>query len=242
MIPACVSAALTAFVSAFFPITPVEPYLVALAAATGYSPIALGVAAAVGQTIGKTTLFLGARGAIRSARLRGWIEAAKRRREHRRADRCARAATGQAVVGDSTGPNPSAARTGAEAAAGEVRTAAAAAECEARLSSSAAHIDSAETGEARTDTAAAATVRESRRGPFAPVVATGRRLLTLLDRPSLAVPILLLSATTGFPPLMATSIYAAGTRINLPLFVAACLVGRSIRFIAIAYAPQLVLG
>jgi membrane protein YqaA with SNARE-associated domain len=85
-------------------------------------------------------------------------------------------------------------------------------------------------------------VRERLRTPLAALVALGRRLLALLDRPSLAAPILLLSATTGFPPLMATSICAAGTRINLPLFVAACLIGRSIRFIAIAYAPHLVLG
>jgi hypothetical protein len=93
VIAACVSAALTALVSAFFPITPVEPYLVALAAATDYSPIALGIAAAVGQTIGKTTLFLGVRGALHSERLRGWVDAAERRREDRRAARCERAAT-----------------------------------------------------------------------------------------------------------------------------------------------------
>jgi membrane protein YqaA with SNARE-associated domain len=188
VIAACLTAALTALVSAFFPITPVEPYLLALAAATEYSPIALGVAAAVGQTIGKTTLFLGARGAFRSARLRRWVEAAEERRDRRRA---------------------SAAREDVATGSG---------------------------------TASTATDVRVRRGPFAALIATGRRLLALLDRPSLAVPILLLSATTGLPPLMATSIYAAGTRINLPLFVAACLVGRSIRFIAIAYAPQLVLA
>ncbi|MDN3241317.1 hypothetical protein [Glycomyces tritici] len=187
MIAACLTAALTAFVSAFFPITPVEPYLLALAAATSYSPIALGIAAAVGQTLGKTTLFLGARGAFRSARLRRWVEAAEERRDRRRADR---SPEGAAAEGDG----------------------------------------------------AASTAVRVRRGPLAALIAFGRRLLALLDRPSLAVPILLLSATTGLPPLMATSIYAAGTRINLPLFVAACLVGRSIRFIAIAYAPQLVLG
>ncbi|WP_205325981.1 hypothetical protein [Glycomyces sp. YM15] len=219
MIPACLSAALTAFVSAFFPITPVEPYLVALAAATGYSPIALGVAAAVGQTIGKTTLFLGARGAIRSTRLRQWLEAAKRRRGRQRAARCAEAAVAPTAAVEAPA-NPA-----AESGAG--RTA-------------------AESGTARTavdtDTAAGPAVRGRRTGPFAALVATGRRLLTLLDRPALAAPVLLLSATTGFPPLMATSICAAGTRINLPLFVAACLIGRSVRFIAIAYAPQLVLS
>ncbi|MEU5155285.1 hypothetical protein [Glycomyces sp. NPDC021274] len=199
MIAACLTAALTAFVSAFFPITPVEPYLLALAAATAYSPIALGIAAAVGQTLGKTTLFLGARGAFRSARLRRWVEAAEERRERRRADRCAEPASDDGVRADDGGAAP-------EGGGG------------------------------------APTATRVRRGPIAALIATGRRLLALLDRPSLAVPILLLSATTGLPPLMATSIYAAGTRINLPLFVAACMVGRSIRFIAIAYAPQLVLG
>lgn len=182
MIAACLTAALTALISAFFPVTPVEPYLVALAAATDYSPIALGAAAAVGQTIGKTTLFLGVRGALHSARLQGWVEAVERRREARRCDRAA------------------------------------------------------------TEPAGSTVVRERLRAPLAALVALGRRLLRLLDRPALAAPILLLSATTGLPPLMATSICAAGTRINLPLFVAACLIGRSIRFIAIAYAPQLVLG
>lgn len=183
MIAACLSAALTALVSAFFPITPVEPYLVALAAATEYSPIALGIAAAVGQTIGKATLFLGARGALHSERLRRWTEAAKERRERRRCDRAANVPVGGGTA-----------------------------------------------------------VRARLRTPLDSLVASGRRLLTLLHRPALAAPILLLSATTGFPPLMATSIYAAGTKINLPLFLTACVIGRSIRFIAIAYAPQLVLS
>ncbi|MFG3342493.1 hypothetical protein [Glycomyces sp. NPDC048151] len=186
MIAACLTAALTALVSAFFPVTPVEPYLVALAATTDYSPVALGVAAAVGQTVGKTTLFLGVRGALHSARLRSWVDAVEERRERRRA--CA-----------ASDPEP--ARSGPGTA-----------------------------------------VRERLRAPLAPLWAIGRKLLRLLDRPALAAPILLLSATTGLPPLMATSVCAAGTRISLPLFVAACLVGRSVRFVAIAYAPQLVLG
>lgn len=191
MIAACLTAALTALVSAFFPVTPVEPYLIGLAAATGYSPIALGLAAALGQTVGKTTLFLGVRGALRSDRLRGWVDAAERRRERRRAARC----------GETDAPpgSPVGATT-------------------------------------------ATTVRERLRAPLAPIVAVARKLLALLDKPALAAPILLLSAVTGMPPLMATSICAAGTRINLPVFVAACFVGRSIRFIVIAYAPQLVLS
>lgn len=191
MIAACLTAALTALVSAFFPVTPVEPYLIGLAAATGYSPIALGLAAALGQTVGKTTLFLGVRGALRSDRLRGWVDAAERRRERRRAARCGET--------DAPSGSPMGATT-------------------------------------------ATTVRERLRAPLAPIVAVARKLLALLDKPALAAPILLLSAVTGMPPLMATSICAAGTRINLPVFVAACFVGRSIRFIVIAYAPQLVLS
>ncbi|HEX2145741.1 MAG TPA: hypothetical protein VHG10_14670 [Glycomyces sp.] len=188
MIAAWLTTALTGLVSAFFPITPVEPYLVALAAATSYNPVGLGIAAAVGQTAGKTVLFLGARGALRSARLRGWIEAAERRREQRRAKQPT-----EATFGESSG------------------------------------------------TATATAVRGRIRTAAAPVVVAGRKLLALLDRPALAAPILLLSATTGFPPLMAASIYAAGTRISVPVFIAACLLGRSIRFIAIACAPALVL-
>jgi membrane protein YqaA with SNARE-associated domain len=238
MIPACLSAALTAFVSAFFPITPVEPYLVGLAAATSYSPIALGVAAAVGQTIGKTTLFLGARGAIRSARLRGWLEAAKQRRERRRAARCAKAAMTPTVVAcDSGTPRPVAGADEFSAPAAEIQTSTET--TGAQTVTAARQVRTVIDGDA---VAAPPSWRDRLRVPFTALVATGRRLLVLLDRPALAAPILLLSATTGLPPLMAASIYAAGTRINLPLFVAACLVGRSIRFIAIAYAPQLVLS
>jgi membrane protein YqaA with SNARE-associated domain len=197
MIAACLTAALTALVSAFFPVTPVEPYLVGLAAATNYSPIALGLAAALGQTIGKTTLFLGVRGALHSDRLRGWVDAAERRRERRRASRCGQFGEGE------TGATESGAPAG---------------------------------------TRTATKVRERLRAPLAPVVAVARKLLALLDKPALAAPILLLSAVTGMPPLMATSICAAGTKINLPVFVTRCFVVRSIRFIAIAYAPQLVLS
>jgi membrane protein YqaA with SNARE-associated domain len=85
-------------------------------------------------------------------------------------------------------------------------------------------------------------VRERLRAPLAPVVATARRLLALLDRPGLAAPVLFLSAVTGLPPLMAASIYAAGTKMHLSVFLIACFTGRAIRFIAIACAPQLLLG
>lgn len=213
MIAACLSAALTALVSAFFPVTPVEPYLLGLAAATDYSPVALGLAAALGQTIGKTTLFLGVRGALRSDRLRRWVEAAERRRERRRAARCG--------APESGGEADSVESVGVEANS------------------------PVGTGTAKTSpvsTVPVSTMRERLRAPLAPVVAVARKLLSLLDKPALAAPILLLSAVTGMPPLMATSICAAGTKISLPLFVTACFVGRAVRFIAIAYAPQLVFG
>jgi membrane protein YqaA with SNARE-associated domain len=52
----------------------------------------------------------------------------------------------------------------------------------------------------------------------------------------------LLSALVGMPPLLVTSVYAAGTPMSAATFGAICLVGRSVRFIAIALAPQLVMS
>ena len=69
----------------------------------------------------------------------------------------------------------------------------------------------------------------------------GVRLTALLDRPALSAPIVLLSATVGMPPLLLVSAYAARTRMTAGLFTATCLLGRSIRFIAIAFAPQLIM-
>ncbi|MQM26484.1 hypothetical protein [Glycomyces albidus] len=83
MIAAYASTFLTALVSAFVPVTPIEPYLIGLAALTGYGPIGLGIAAAVGQTIGKTVIFLGARGVFRSERVRGWLAAVAERKRRR---------------------------------------------------------------------------------------------------------------------------------------------------------------
>lgn len=43
------------------------------------------------------------------------------------------------------------------------------------------------------------------------------------------------------PPLLVTSVYAAGTRMSAATFGVICLVWRSVRFIAIALVPQLFL-
>jgi hypothetical protein len=67
-------------------------------------------------------------------------------------------------------------------------------------------------------------------------------LIILLDRPGVAAPIVFLSALVGVPPLLVTSVYAAGTHMSAAMFGAICLVGRSIRFIAIALVPPLVVN
>jgi uncharacterized membrane protein YdjX (TVP38/TMEM64 family) len=180
VIAAYLSTCLTALLSAFFPLTPVEPYLVGLAAATGYGPVGLGIAAGVGQTIGKTMIFLGARGVFRSERVRRLAAAAVRH-------------GGRDDTAEPDPPSPAGFGGRMRALAGPTRAAAA-------------------------------------------------RLTALLERPALTVPILFLSATTGLPPLLATSVCIAGTRVSIPLFAGVCLVGRSVRFIALAYAPQLILG
>jgi membrane protein YqaA with SNARE-associated domain len=50
---------------------------------------------------------------------------------------------------------------------------------------------------------------------------------------------LLVSAVTGFPPLLAASVYLGRTPMRLITFAATCLLGRTIRFVTIALAPQL---
>jgi hypothetical protein len=69
MIAALVTTAAVALASAFVPAIPIEAYLVAAIATTGTDPVALGVAAGLGQTAGKLLTFLAARGFIRSSRL-----------------------------------------------------------------------------------------------------------------------------------------------------------------------------
>ncbi|WP_157517447.1 hypothetical protein [Micromonospora rifamycinica] len=51
---------------------------------------------------------------------------------------------------------------------------------------------------------------------------------------------LLVSAVTGFPPLLAASVYLARTPLRPVAFAATCPLGRTIRFVAIALTPRLV--
>jgi hypothetical protein len=55
-----------------------------------------------------------------------------------------------------------------------------------------------------------------------------------------ATGVLLVSAVTGFPPLLATSIYLDRTPMRALVFAVICLLGRTTRFITIALAPHLV--
>lgn len=161
MIAAYLGAVIAGAVSAFSPVTPVEPYLVAVMSTTGCQPVPLGIAAALGQTAGKVAMFLVARGTLRSARLRRWSTAMARRLNRRRTGRMARA------------------------------------------------------------------------------TAALRAMTTLLDRRWLRAPIVFASALTGVPPLLATTVYTAQTPMPASTFAVVCLLGRSIRFVAIAAAPQL---
>ncbi|MEV4764306.1 hypothetical protein AB0J89_16955 [Micromonospora chokoriensis] len=158
------AAAAVGLLSAFLPFTPAEPYLIAAVTTTGAPPVALGVAAAAGQTAGKVLIFLGARGAIRSQ----WLQ---RRFSGRPA----------------TAPQPP----------GRLAT------------------------------------------MFARPKAAGARLVEVLERPRHTAGMLLISAVTGFPPLLATSVYLGRTPMPPAAFAAACLLGRTIRFVMIALAPQL---
>lgn len=79
--------------SAVSPVTPIEPYLIALTATTSHQPVALGVAAALGQTAAKLAMFLASRGVIRSPWLRRWLD-------KRTAPKAA--ATASAVAADGT--------------------------------------------------------------------------------------------------------------------------------------------
>ncbi|MDP9792750.1 membrane protein YqaA with SNARE-associated domain [Catenuloplanes nepalensis] len=73
MIAAVLAALIVGAISAIVPITPVEPYLIGVVAATDVPPIPLGIAAGIGQTAGKLLLFGTVRGAVRSQRLRALI-------------------------------------------------------------------------------------------------------------------------------------------------------------------------
>ena len=137
---AILAAVAVGIVSAVLPITPVEPYLVAAAATDHGNPVALGLAAALGQTIGKLALFLTSRGALKSAWLQRKLASVRRAGRHRR-------------------PPP--------------------------------------------------------------------------DRPWPAAGLLAVSAGTGIPPLLATTVYFGTTRMRAGVFAAICFAGRAVRFVAI---------
>ncbi|MCY1145659.1 hypothetical protein OWR29_47305 [Actinoplanes sp. Pm04-4] len=153
---AVLAAAAVGLLSAFLPFTPAEPYVIAAVATTGTPPVALGVAAAIGQTAGKTLIFLTARGALRTP----WL----RRR------------LGQA------GPSR----------------------------------------------------------PRGRLRAAGAKLVEVMDRPGPALGVLLASGVTGFPPLLAVSVYLGRTPMGPVTFAATCLVGRTVRFVTLALAPHLI--
>jgi membrane protein YqaA with SNARE-associated domain len=171
MLGTLLSVLFTAALSAFMPVTPIEPYLVVLATAGDQAPLPVSVAAAVGQTAGKLLIFLATRTTLRSGRLRHWAERVARR------------------YGTRAGPTPAPAGPGRS-----VRT--------------------------RIRTA-------------------GRRLIALLDRPGLVVPTVFVSAVAGVPPLLAVAVHAASTRVPAPVFALCCLTGRTVRFLAIMTAPEL---
>jgi membrane protein YqaA with SNARE-associated domain len=204
MIAAVVTTAAVAAVSAFVPAIPIEAYLVAAVTTTGADPVALGIAAGLGQTAGKLVTFLAARGVIRSSRLR----------------RSLRRRTGPPGAGPADGSPPGRAwaRTRRRIAVARERVAAA-------LSRA---VPSAL---GRWSRAAARSAR-----------AASKQLIILLDRPAVAAPTVFLSALLGIPPLLLTSVYAAGTHMSAATFGTACLAGRSIRFIAIALVPQLIVN
>ncbi|HYN94421.1 MAG TPA: hypothetical protein VES42_11285 [Pilimelia sp.] len=189
MIGAWLSAAGVALVSAFVPVVPIEPYLLGVVAVTGHGAVGLGIAAGIGQTLGKLLIFLGARGTLRSQALQRWL-----------AKHTARFRQPAPVLADGT-----VAVAGAGAPVGH---------------------DSDPTGRWRL--------------PGRPTLRRWSRALTgALARPALAVPVLLLSATLGMPPLLLVTFYAAGTRMRAAVFAAVCLAGRTARFIAVAAVPDL---
>ncbi|MEU8087216.1 hypothetical protein AB0B57_26830 [Micromonospora sp. NPDC049101] len=161
---AVLMAAAVGLLSAFLPFTPAEPYLIAAVTTTSTPPVALGVAAAAGQTVGKVLIFLGARGAIRSTWLR------------------------QRLSGRPTTAPRQPGRLGTMLARPK---------------------------------------------------AAGARLVEVLERPRQSNGMLLVSAVTGLPPLLAASVYLGRTPMRPAAFALTCLLGRAIRFVTIALAPQL---
>jgi membrane protein YqaA with SNARE-associated domain len=169
MLGALLSVLFAAALSAFVPVTPIEPYLVVMATAGDQPPLPVSITAAAGQTAGKLLIFLATRATLRSGRLRRWAERVAQRYGGRGAP---------------------VAETREHAVRTRIRTA-------------------------------------------------GRRLIALLDRPALVVPIVFVSAVVGVPPLLAVAVHAARTRVPATVFALCCLTGRALRFLAIMTAPDL---
>src|SRR4029450_6086696 len=83
------------------------------------------------------------------------------------------------------------------------------------------------------------TVRERPRKPAGRVRTKLRawsdRMMGLLDERRWGVPIVLLSACVGLPPLYAVSLAVPATKMSVTLFGAAVLLGRMVLFLAIAF-------
>jgi membrane protein YqaA with SNARE-associated domain len=66
--------------------------------------------------------------------------------------------------------------------------------------------------------------------------------LAQLDRTSVTVPILLLSAVVGIPPLIIMTFTTAAGKMRAWVFLVTCLTGRTVRMMMIAFAPGLIMG
>jgi membrane protein YqaA with SNARE-associated domain len=163
VIATTLGAVLVGFVSSFLPLLPVEPYVVGAATINRETALPVALAAGVGQTIGKTLIFLVARGSLRSEWLQNWIE----RHRARQAERAEKA--------------------------------------------------------------------EPRR--FAWLIRWLKAPTALLKRETVAVPVILLSAVVGIPPLLITTFYVAAANTRLVVFASSCLVGRCARFLVLAFLP-----
>ena len=209
MIAALATTAAVSAASAFVPAIPIEAYLVAAVTTTGADPVALGIAAGLGQTAGKLVTFLAARGVIRSSRLR---------RSLQRRTGPPGAEPPRAEPTNGSPPGRAWARNRRRIAVARERMAAA------------------------SSRAVPSALRRWSRAAARSAKAASQQLIILLDRPAVAAPTVFLSALLGIPPLLLTSVYAAGTHMSAATFGTVCLAGRSIRFIAIALVPPLVMN
>lgn len=83
-------------------------------------------------------------------------------------------------------------------------------------------------------------VRTQPRGRVAQVLHdTLRALLDLVGSPRWGLPITLLAAVVGFPPLYAVALLAGATTMRLRWFALVVLIGRGTRFLLIAYGVNL---